>query len=231
MTKLVIALDEPKSERALELVRLTSPAVAWYKIGYEAYYGYGDRVLSVLRSAGKSIFLDLKLHDIPTTVAAGVRAAAVLGARLLTIHTAGGAAMMSAAAAARDEMDTDMRLLGVTVLTSMSESDLRDVGLDRSAEEVVTLRVGLAARSGLDGVVCAVPEARAARQAAGREFTILCPGIRPAGAQSDDQRRVATPADAVRAGADFIVVGRPITQAADPAAAAAAILQELKSAS
>jgi orotidine-5'-phosphate decarboxylase len=231
VTKLVIALDESTADRALEVVRATSPMAAWYKVGYEAYYGYGDRVVSALRSSGKSMFLDLKLHDIPNTVAAGVRAAAVLGARLLTIHTAGGAEMMSAAAAARDEMDTDMRLLGITVLTSMGEADLREVGVDRSPADLVSMRVQLAARCGLDGVVCAVSEASSARQAAGRDFMIVCPGIRPAGAGADDQRRVATPADAVHAGADFIVVGRPITKAADPAAAAAAILQELKNAS
>jgi orotidine-5'-phosphate decarboxylase len=231
VTKLVIALDEASPVRALELVRLTSPVVSWYKVGYEAYYGYGDRILSMLRSTGKSIFLDLKLHDIPKTVAAGVKAAAVLGARLLTVHTSGGSRMMAAAAAARDEMDTDMRLLGVTVLTSMSDSDLRETGVDRSPAELVSMRVALAAQCGLDGVVCAVAEASAARRTASRDFAILCPGIRPAGAGADDQRRVATPAEAVRAGADFIVVGRPISEAIDPAAAAAAIVEEMKSAS
>jgi orotidine-5'-phosphate decarboxylase len=230
MTKLIVALDEPVADRALELVRLVGPAAAWYKVGYEAYYGYGDRILAALRSAGKSIFLDLKLHDIPNTVAAGVRAAAKMGARLLTIHTDGGAAMMVAAAAARDEMDTDMRLLGVTVLTSLTEADLREVGVEHTVTRVVDMRARLASTSGLDGVVCAVDEAKAVRQVAGHDFTVLCPGIRPAGSDAGDQRRVATPADAVRAGANYIVVGRPITKASDPAKAAAAIVEEMKSA-
>lgn len=231
MTKLVIALDEPSEDRALYLLRATAPAAAWYKIGYEAYYGYGDRIIAALRALGKSMFLDLKLHDIPNTVAAGVRAAAKAGARLLTVHTAGGGAMLEAAAEARDRIDTGMKLLGVTVLTSMSEADLREVGVAATVADVVAMRAQLAARRGLDGVVCAVDEAASVRAAAHRDFTILCPGIRPAGAQAGDQRRVATPADAVRAGANYIVVGRPITQAPDPLRAVTAIVEEMKSAS
>ena len=230
MTKLIVALDEPTFERALDVLHKTGPAVAWYKVGYEAYYGYGDRIMGALRGAGKSIFLDLKLHDIPNTVAAGVRAAAKAGARLLTVHAAGGAAMMRAAASARDEMDTDMRVVAVTVLTSMSDAELHETGIEGSASHTVLQRARLASGSGLDGVVCAVGEAAGIRHATDARFAIVCPGIRAAGSASDDQRRVATAADAVRAGADFIVVGRPITQANDPASAAERIVEEMKTA-
>ena len=231
--ELIVALDEPSLDRALEVVRRTRDLVTWYKVGYQAYYGYGDRIVSALRDAGKSLFLDLKLHDIPNTVAAGIRAAARIGANLVTVHAAGGAAMLSAAAVARDEMAASgagLRLLAVTVLTSTTDADLRDTGVDRSAEEVAGLRARLAARCRIDGVVCAVPEAASVRAATSNEFLIVCPGIRPAGGDAADQRRVATPAAAARAGANFIVVGRPITQAADPAAAAAAIVDELRAA-
>lgn len=231
MTELIVALDEPTFDRAMAIVRSTSARVSWYKVGYEAYYGYGDRMLAALRDDGKSVFLDLKLHDIPTTVAAGVRAAAGLGAQLVTVHAAGGVAMLSAAANARDESASGMRLLAVTVLTSLSADDLRATGVDRSPSELVTLRARLAAECGIDGVVCAVPEAAAVRAAVARDVLVLCPGIRPAGARAADQQRVATPADAVRAGADFIVVGRPITKSTDPASAALAILEELRAAS
>lgn len=231
MAELVVAIDESEAEGALSLVLRTAALVTWYKVGYEAYYGYGDRILSTLRDAGKSIFLDLKLHDIPNTVAAGVKAAAKLGARLLTIHTAGGRAMLSAAAAARDEAGGALRLLGVTVLTSMSADDLRDTGVDASPSDVVLARTRLSIKSRIDGVVCAVDEAPSVRAASGPGFKILCPGIRPAGSAADDQRRVATPSEAVRAGANFIVVGRPISRAPDPAAAVSAILKEMRSAS
>jgi orotidine-5'-phosphate decarboxylase len=231
MTELIVALDEPTFEQAMDVVRRTSARVSWYKVGYEAYYGYGAQILGALREAEKSVFLDLKLHDIPTTVAAAVRAAARLGARLVTVHAAGGAAMLSAAAGARDESPPGPRLLAVTVLTSMSADDLRATGVDRPPNELVTLRARLAAECRIDGVVCAVPEAAAVRAALGRDFLVLCPGIRPKGAEGGDQQRVATPAEAVRAGADFIVVGRPITKSADPASAVRAILDELKTAS
>ena len=230
MTKLIVALDEPTFERARDVFDRTSAHVAWYKVGYEAYFGYGERILATLRTAGKSIFLDLKLHDIPNTVAAGVKAAALHGARLLTVHAAGGASMMRAAVKARDEMDTDMRIVAVTVLTSTTDDELRQTGVSLGAAVAATERARLAWSSGMDGVVCAVGEAAAIRHATDARFVTVCPGIRPAGAAVGDQRRVATPADAARAGADFIVVGRPVTQAADPSAAAEAIIDELRSA-
>lgn len=234
--ELVVALDEPSYERAAHLVAMTRSSVQWYKVGYQAYYGYGDRIIAALRDAGKSLFLDLKLHDIPTTVAAGVREAAKAGASLLTLHAAGGRAMLEAAAAVRDEACAGepashrVRLLAVTVLTSMSASDLDEIGVDRDPEALVLLRARLAAGCGIDGAVCAVAEARAVRGATGDRFVILCPGIRPAGDAERDQRRVATPSEAARAGADYIVVGRPIAQAPDPGEAASAIVREIEGA-
>ena len=234
--QLVVALDESDFARASALVAKTRSIVRWYKVGYQAYYGYGERIIAAVRDAGGSLFLDLKLHDIPTTVAAGVGAAARMGASLVTLHASGGRAMLQAAAAARDEAnagrtpDARLRLLAVTVLTSMAAVELRDVGIDREPAALVPLRARLAAGCGIDGVVCAVSEARAVREATSDGFVILCPGIRPAGSAAGDQRRVATPSDAARAGADFIVVGRPIAQAPDPAAAAAAIAREIEGA-
>ena len=234
--EIVVALDEPDFERAAELVARTRSVVGWYKVGYQAYYGYGERIVAALRDAGKSLFLDLKLHDIPTTVAAGVRAASMTGATLLTLHAAGGRAMLEAAAVSRDEAcaglpaDRRLRLLAVTVLTSMDAADLREIGVDREPGKLVPMRARLAASCGIDGAVCAVPEALAVREATSDAFVILCPGIRPAGAAEGDQRRVATPSDAARAGADFIVVGRPIAKAADPGQAAIAIAREIEGA-
>ena len=230
MTQLIVALDEPTYDRARVIVEQTAPDVQWYKVGYEAYYGFGDQIITLLRGMEKSIFLDLKLHDIPNTVGAAVRAAARSGARMITLHASGGSAMLAAAAAARDEYNAAggaLRLLAVTVLTSLSDGDLRAIGVEGSAEQQVRRLATLAAAAGIDGAVCSVSEAPAVRSACGAEFILLCPGIRPAGADAQDQRRVATPGEAVRAGANFIVVGRPITRAADPGVAARAIVAEL----
>jgi orotidine-5'-phosphate decarboxylase len=230
MTQLIVALDEPTYDRARLIVERTATDVQWYKVGYEAYYGYGDQILTLLRETGKSIFLDLKLHDIPSTVAAGVRAAARSGARLITLHAGGGSAMLAAGAAARDEHNAaggSLKLLAVTVLTSLSAEDLHALGVNGSPEEQVRRLALLASAAGIDGAVCSVAEASAVRAACGADFTLLCPGIRPAGADAQDQRRVATPTDAMRSGANFIVVGRPITKADDPGAAARAIVADL----
>jgi orotidine-5'-phosphate decarboxylase len=230
MTQLIVALDEPTYDAARIVVEHTAPHVQWYKVGYEAYYGYGDQVLTLLRETGKSIFLDLKLHDIPNTVGAAVRAAAKSGARLITLHAAGGSAMLASAAAARDEHNTTggaLRLLAVTVLTSLTADDLHALGVEGSPEEQVRRLALLARAARIDGAVCSVAEAPTVRAACGPDFTLICPGIRLPGGDAQDQRRVATPGAAALAGADFIVVGRPITKAADPGAAARAILADL----
>jgi orotidine-5'-phosphate decarboxylase len=230
VTQLVVALDEPAYDGARVIVERTAPHVQWYKVGYEAYYGYGDQILTLLREAGKSIFLDLKLHDIPNTVGAAVRAAAKSGACLITLHAAGGSAMLASAADARDEHNAAggaLKLLAVTVLTSLTANDLHVLGVQGSPEEQVRRLALVAAAARIDGAVCSVAEAPTVRAACGPDFTLLCPGIRLAGGDAQDQRRVATPGAAAHAGADFIVVGRPITKAGDPGEAARAILAEL----
>ncbi|HEY7980149.1 MAG TPA: orotidine-5'-phosphate decarboxylase [Candidatus Eremiobacteraceae bacterium] len=230
MTQLVVALDEPNYDRARIIVEQTAPHVQWYKVGYEAYYGYGDQIITLLREAGKSIFLDLKLHDIPNTVGAAIRAAAKSGARLITLHATGGSAMLAAAANARDEHNAaggQLRLLAVTVLTSLTADDLHALGVQGSPEEQVRRLALLAMAARIDGAVCSVAEAPTVRSACGPDFTLLCPGIRLAGGAAQDQRRVATPGAATLAGADFIVVGRPITKSQEPGAVARAILTDL----
>jgi len=230
MTELMVALDQPDYDSALAIVDKTAGVSRWFKVGYESFYSCGDRLLMELRRRGLSVFLDLKLHDIPNTVAAGVRSAARFDPALLSVHAAGGREMLAAAAKARDEANEDgaqMRLVAVTVLTSLSPDDLTSIGESPAPHRVVSMRAELAAETGIDGAVCAVDEVAIVRARTSEGFTIVCPGIRPAGTQRGDQRRTATPTEAVMAGADFIVVGRPITQASDPAAAAQAIIDEM----
>jgi orotidine-5'-phosphate decarboxylase len=230
MAELIVALDEPIFERSLAIVQLTSDDARWYKVGYEAFYSYGERILNALAAEEKSILLDLKLHDIPNTVAAAVHAISRFKPQMVTIHAAGGAAMLEAAVKAQAETGCDTKLLAVTLLTSMTGDDLRREGFTESAERIAVKRAELAINCGMDGVVCAVSEASAIRRAIGDRALIVSPGIRPVGAAAADQRRVATPAEAARAGVNFIVVGRPITEAADPATAARAIAGELAAA-
>jgi len=229
--ELIVALDEPDYQRALAIVETTAAVVRWYKVGYAAFYSCGERLLAELRRRNLSVFLDLKLHDIPSTVAAGVQSAARFSPSLLSVHASGGRDMLAAAAKTRDEANANgaqMRLLAVTVLTSLSRDDLASIGDEPSPHRIVSMRAELAAEAGIDGVVCAVDEVAIVRARTSERFTIVCPGIRPAGAWPGEQRRTATPAEAVIAGADFIVVGRPITHASDPAAAAQAIVNEMR---
>lgn len=230
MTELIVALDQPDFAAANALVALTRARVRWYKVGYQAFYEYGERIIDVLHACDASLFLDLKLHDIPNTVAAAVRSLARFRAGMMTLHSAGGADMMAAAASARDEANAsgaEMRLLAVTVLTSLSPADLAAVGEAHAIHELVAMRAELALRAGIDGLVCAVDEVAIARARAERPCIIVCPGIRPSGESPDDQRRVATPRQAAIAGADYIVIGRPITAAQDPVSIAEAVLAEL----
>jgi len=233
LTQLIIALDEPTLDKARDIFRHTASDVQWYKVGYQAYYAYGEQILAELREARRSVFLGLKLHDIPNTVAAAVRSVARSGAALLSVHAEGGRAMMQAAAQARDEMRGSGRALqiaAVTMLTSLTESDLRETGIDRSAHQLVALRAALAQECGMNGVICAVDDVAVVRARTSEGFMVVCPGIRPRGEDSGDQKRIATPADAVLAGANFIVVGRPITKAPDPRVAVQAIVRELQEA-
>ncbi|MDP2958899.1 MAG: orotidine-5'-phosphate decarboxylase [Longimicrobiales bacterium] len=229
MAEIIIPLDYASAREALALVDRLGPLAAFYKVGLELFTRSGPEVLSELRRRGKRVFLDLKLHDIPNTVARAVAAAAVLDVELLTVHTAGGASMMEAA---RDASGGRVKLLGVTVLTSLTAAELELVW----GREIVSIRdeVGrlavLAHESGMDGVVASALEASWIRKTLEPPFLIVTPGIRPAGAALGDQKRVATPADAVAAGADYLVVGRPLTQADDPVAALASLLAEVAAA-
>lgn len=232
-TELIVALDLPTLDEALRIVDVTSASVKWYKVGYEAFYAFGPRLIADLRERGKRVFLDLKLHDIPKSVAGGIRSLGNLGASLLTVHGSGGRAMLAAAAAARDDVNRsggDLRLLAVTLLTSLDRPALREVGVGESPHALVGIRASLAAECDMDGIVCAVDEIAIVRTQVGPHFLIVCPGIRQAGDAASDQRRVATPTDAMLAGATAIVVGRPITHATDPAAAARAIMDEITAA-
>lgn len=228
--EVIVALDVPEPEAAFALVERLPPGT-WVKVGLELFTRAGPPVVERLVKAGRHVFLDLKLHDIPNTVAGAVRSASRLGAELLTVHAAGGEAMLRAAAAAAAESGSGqhrLRLLAVTVLTSLDDEALAAVmGPGAGVEETAGRLAGLARESSIDGAVCSVAEARAIRVACGEDFLVVTPGIRFAGQSSDDQRRVATPSVASAAGADFLVVGRSITGADDPAAALARIRAEV----
>jgi orotidine-5'-phosphate decarboxylase len=224
--RVIVALDYPDSGQALGLVERLDGLIQWFKVGLELYLSEGNTVVDAIRSKGHSVFLDIKLHDIPNTVAGAVRSASRAGAQMLTVHAGGGPAMLVAAAEAAAGLPTAPKLLAVTVLTSMDQAQLRAVGiLDSPAEQVLRLaRMGWDA--GIRGFVSSAEEVAAMRRSF-PEAMLVIPGIRPAGATVGDQRRVATPAAAIASGADYLVIGRPITQATDPAAAAAAILAEI----
>lgn len=225
--RLIVALDVPSAEAAIELVNQLEPHCHWFKVGLELFVAAGPAVLEPLVARGHSVFLDLKFHDIPNTVAGAVRSAAALGARMLTVHAAGGPAMLAAARSALEGLSEPPQLLAVTVLTSMDEAQLRAAGVERAPAEQVGLLAKMGLEAGIRGFVCSPQEVAALRALTGPEGVLVVPGIRPAGAESGDQRRIATPAEALRAGASYLVVGRPITQAPNPAEAAAAILKEM----
>lgn len=216
---------------AILLARRLRGAAGTLKIGNQLFTAEGPRAVEKIASLGFGVFLDLKFHDIPNTVAGSVAAAAELpGIRLLTLHTLGGTDMMRAAAQALAGKKKRPALLGVTILTSHDGAALRSVGISGTPGSRGLALAKLAKRSGLDGVVASAHEARAIRQACGPKFLIVVPGVRPASASPNDQSRVATPAEAIRAGADYLVIGRPITGAADPRKAALAIGEEIAAA-
>jgi len=227
--RLAIALDFADEREAMKLVDCLDNTCQWFKVGMELYYATGNGIVQQLRNRGFNVFLDLKLHDIPITVAGDVPSATHAGASLLTIHAGGGAAMMSAAAEAASAPNSP-RLLAVTVLTSMDASELAGIGITASPADQVLRLAKLAKKSGIDGMVCSPEEVAALRKETGPDTLLVVPGIRPAGSATDDQKRIATPAQAIADGASMLVVGRPITRAADPAAAAQSILQEIEQA-
>jgi orotidine-5'-phosphate decarboxylase len=227
--RLIVALDYPDAQAALDLVDRLEGATRWFKIGLELYVAEGNSLVAELQGRGYSLFLDLKFHDIPNTVASAVRSAARLGVQMLTVHAAGGPAMLAAAAEAAEE--AGLTLLGVTVLTSMDDAQLAATGvLGSSAVQVETL-AKMAYANGVHGFVCSPVEVANLRSQLGSKPLLVIPGIRPVGAATGDQRRVATPGAAIAAGASYLVVGRPITRAADPGAAARSILAEMQAAS
>jgi orotidine-5'-phosphate decarboxylase len=225
--RLIIALDASDVGEAERLVERVGDAADFYKIGMElAYGGEGLGLVRRLAASGLKVFLDLKLHDIPNTVERAVAQAAGLGAMFLTVH-AYPQTMRAAVAGAKG---SGLRLLAVTVLTSQDDEDLREAGYRFGVVEMVKRRAEQARALGVDGLVASAAEAEGVRQAVGKEMIVVTPGIRPAGAASGDQKRVATPAIAISAGADYLVVGRPISTAADPRAAAASIVAEIAAA-
>ncbi len=225
--RIIVALDVSEKQKLVELVQALRGQVGMFKVGKELFTSLGPQAVELVKEHGGEVCLDLKFHDIPNTVAGAVRAAARMGVAMMTVHCSGGAAMLSAAIQEAREALSAPLVVGVTVLTSLSDSDLAGLGLAGPVEQAV-LRLGrLALDAGLDGLVVSPRELRALRQAFGNKPYLVTPGIRPAGASADDQHRVATPGRAVSDGADFLVVGRPITQAADPSEAADAIADEL----
>lgn len=225
--RLIVALDVPDARSASELVNRLENTCHWFKVGLELFVAAGPAVVEPLVARGHSVFLDLKLHDIPNTVAGAARSAAALGVRMMTVHALGGPAMLAAAREALEPMADPPELLAVTVLTSIDAAQMKAVGVDRSPAEQVHLLARMGLDAGIRGFVCSPQEVEALRGLTGPEGVLVIPGIRPAGAEVGDQKRIATPSAALRQGASYLVVGRPITQAPNPAEAAEAILLEM----
>lgn len=222
---IAVALDAPDLETAARWASLVTPHVSTVKVGLELYLRYGPDVVASVRGASRiQVFLDLKLHDIPATVAGAARAVSRLKPAYLTVHAAGGAAMIRAAV----EAAPNTRIAAVTVLTSLGDGDLGEIGLAGPASDAVRRLAALAVGAGAPALVCSPQEAAAVRAEVGPDITLITPGVRPAGAATQDQARVATPEQALSAGADLLVIGRPITGAPDPGAAAAGIAAALR---
>jgi len=224
--RLIVALDLPSAREAEAMIERLGDAVSFYKIGYQFAFAGGLPLADTLVRAGKQVFLDMKLHDIGNSVAGGVESVARLGVTFLTVH----AFPQTMKAAIEARRGSSLKILAVTVLTSYDDIDLAESGYATSVETLVARRAQQAHDMGVDGIVCSPEEAAPLRLVVGGDMTFVTPGIRPAGAASGDQKRVATPSQAIAAGADYLVVGRPITSAADPKAAAQAIVAEIAAA-
>jgi orotidine-5'-phosphate decarboxylase len=225
--RLIVALDVPNAASAAKLVKRLDGACIWFKVGLELFTAAGPSVIEPILKSGHQVFLDLKFHDIPNTVAGAVRSAAGLGVHMLNVHAGGGPAMLAAARSALDGLANPPELLAVTMLTSMDQAQVSAVGFERSPAKQVELLARMSMAVGIRGFVCSAEEVATLRALAGPEGVLVVPGIRPAGAAIGDHSRIATPAVALRSGATFLVVGRPITQARNPAEAAEAILKEM----
>ncbi len=226
--RVIVALDYANAADALHNVDRLAPELCRLKVGKELFTRSGPELVREIIARGFDVFLDLKFHDIPNTVAQACRAAADLGVWMVNVHAQGGRKMLNAARAAVDDYgDQRPLLIAVTILTSLGEEDIAEVGLHGSPADNVLRLASLSQSCGLDGVVCSPLEVQSLRQQLGEDFRLITPGVRPVGAAQDDQRRVMTPAQAVAAGSSYLVIGRPITQAADPIAALRDINQEL----
>ncbi|WXL27627.1 orotidine-5'-phosphate decarboxylase [Ectopseudomonas mendocina] len=226
-TPIIVALDFPTRAAALALADQLDPKLCRVKVGKELFTSSGADVIGTLAERGFEVFLDLKFHDIPNTTAMAVKAAAEMGVWMVNVHCSGGLRMMAACRETLDKLNGAKPLLiGVTVLTSMEREDLAGIGLDIEPQEQVLRLAGLADKAGMDGLVCSAQEASALKTAFPR-LKLVTPGIRPAGSAQDDQRRILTPRQAIEAGSDYLVIGRPISQAANPAQALAAVAAEL----
>ena len=224
--RLIVALDLPSVQAAESMVSRLGDSVSFYKVGYQLAFAGGLPFASQLIAAGKQVFLDLKLHDIGNTVQKGVESVARLGAAFLTVH----AYPQTMKAAAEGRGNSNLRILAVTVLTSYDDADLAAAGYEMSVPELAAARAAQAHDIGIDGLVCSAEEAANLRSVAGPGMVLVTPGIRPAGSATGDQKRIMTPARAIEAGADYLVVGRPVTEAVDPRQAADAIVAEIKQA-
>ena len=222
--RLIVALDFSQADQALELVRTLSGEISFFKIGLQLYTSAGPEIVRAVAATGAKVFLDLKLHDIPNTVAKAVGAAGELGVGMLTLHLSGGRNMIEAAVAASP---AHLLLLGVTVLTSYDESTLHETGVSETADAHATRLAQLGAAAGIRGLIASPHELRSLRHALGDDVTIITPGVRPSWAAADDQKRFSTPAEAIRRGADYLVIGRPITAHVSPREAVQAIVREL----
>lgn len=225
--RLIVALDVSRAAEAQSLVQRIGDAAGIYKVGLQLFASEGPAVVRELVRSGRRVFLDLKLHDIPNTVSHAVQAAVELGAHMLTVHAGGGAAMLRAAA---ETAGGKLNILAVTVLTSLNDDDMQEVGISGRLSDQALRLAALARSAGCAGIVTSPREAQLIRKSLGEGFAIVTPGVRPAGAETHDQQRIATPAQAITNGASHIVVGRPITHAPDPAQAARAIISEMEQA-
>ena len=226
--RIIISLDFPDGTEALDLVHRLDPAWCRLKVGKELFTRSGPALVEQIMKQGFAVFLDLKFHDIPATVAGACRAAADLGVWMINVHAAGGERMLAAAHEAVDKHDRRPLLIAVTVLTSLTDTDLRQVGVEKPVAEQVLSLARLAAACGLDGAVCSAQEAARLKKELGKDFILVTPGIRPVGSARDDQQRIMTPAEAIKAGSDYLVIGRPVTQAEDPLKVVKEINEQIK---